>query len=473
MKEKERMLNKNNKTLKLEKVTKQSIGRHQISRNELSKKRSLQEKGITLIALVVTIIILLILAGVTLNMALSQNGLFSKTKEAADKYKKAQEDEELEIEKIEYAADGKDITKVETISDEEGFKDFRKRVNKGDNFENTLVKLYCDVDLSGETWAPIGTVEYPFKGVFNGNGHTVTNLKLGKLNEYKGQLDSFYLGLFGCNEGIIKNIGVKSVSIEDTTIDGTCSIGIIAGYSSGIIEKCYNEANVTYTSSFRLGGIVGALDLNGIVNKCYNVGNLCSGTENSDGHIVGGIVAGVWSDGETVITQCYNMGNITCYQFNVNNDMVAGICGSQVRILDSCYNRGTITMENEFGSAKGYPVSGGLEGQTSGKNCEVVNSYNVGDVEVKRTGDAVNVREGSLVGLVFENDSVNNCFCYIKTGLDAIGKNFDGTGVNVTGVEKYESKDDLKNIADKLGQNFKADTNLKNEGYPILTWQED
>ena len=57
------------------------------------KRQKLKEKGITLIALVVTIIILLILAGVTLNMAISGDGLFSKARNAADKYKKAQEDE--------------------------------------------------------------------------------------------------------------------------------------------------------------------------------------------------------------------------------------------------------------------------------------------------------------------------------------------------------------------------------------------
>ncbi len=61
----------------------------------LNKKKveKLKEKGITLIALVVTIIILLILAGVTLNMAMSGDGLFSRARDAADKYKKAQEDE--------------------------------------------------------------------------------------------------------------------------------------------------------------------------------------------------------------------------------------------------------------------------------------------------------------------------------------------------------------------------------------------
>ena len=87
-------------TLDLEKMTKQLISKHQISSDELSRKRSLQERGITLIALVVTIIILLILAGVTLNIALSDGGLFSKTQEAAEKYKQAQSDEEEMVRQI-------------------------------------------------------------------------------------------------------------------------------------------------------------------------------------------------------------------------------------------------------------------------------------------------------------------------------------------------------------------------------------
>ena len=85
MKEKKEMLDKKISNLKSKKII---------------KKKSLQEKGITLIALVVTIIILLILAGVTLNIALSDNGLFSKAKKAADDYKKAQNEEEESIRQI-------------------------------------------------------------------------------------------------------------------------------------------------------------------------------------------------------------------------------------------------------------------------------------------------------------------------------------------------------------------------------------
>ncbi len=52
-------------------------------------RRSLKERGITLVALVVTIIILLILSGVTLNIALSENGLFQRAKGTAKRYENA------------------------------------------------------------------------------------------------------------------------------------------------------------------------------------------------------------------------------------------------------------------------------------------------------------------------------------------------------------------------------------------------
>ena len=57
------------------------------------------EKGITLLALVVTIIILLILAGVTLNLVLSNNGLIGKSKQGVAKYKEASLNEQNELDK--------------------------------------------------------------------------------------------------------------------------------------------------------------------------------------------------------------------------------------------------------------------------------------------------------------------------------------------------------------------------------------
>ena len=60
----------------------------------------LKEKGITLIALVVTIIILLILAGIAINLALGENGLITKSKLAKEEYDKEALKEEIMLAKV-------------------------------------------------------------------------------------------------------------------------------------------------------------------------------------------------------------------------------------------------------------------------------------------------------------------------------------------------------------------------------------
>ena len=54
------------------------------------KQKRRKEKGITLVALVVTIIVLIILAGVTLNIVLDQNGIISKTQQAEKEWNEAE-----------------------------------------------------------------------------------------------------------------------------------------------------------------------------------------------------------------------------------------------------------------------------------------------------------------------------------------------------------------------------------------------
>ena len=49
------------------------------------KQKLKNEKGITLVALVITIIVLLILAGVTLSMVMGDSGIFGKSNSAKEK----------------------------------------------------------------------------------------------------------------------------------------------------------------------------------------------------------------------------------------------------------------------------------------------------------------------------------------------------------------------------------------------------
>ena len=61
------------------------------------KERLRENKGITLVALVVTIVILLILAGISITLILDNNGIINKSGEAADKYGEAQANEQEQL----------------------------------------------------------------------------------------------------------------------------------------------------------------------------------------------------------------------------------------------------------------------------------------------------------------------------------------------------------------------------------------
>lgn len=56
-----------------------------------------KERGITLVALVVTVVVLLILAGITLTLVLGQNGIVTKTNAAKTNYTNAQAQETEEL----------------------------------------------------------------------------------------------------------------------------------------------------------------------------------------------------------------------------------------------------------------------------------------------------------------------------------------------------------------------------------------
>ena len=59
-----------------------------------------QERGITLIALVVTIVVLLILAGVSISLVLNNNGVIGKAKDARDQYAEAQTNDEKQLNEV-------------------------------------------------------------------------------------------------------------------------------------------------------------------------------------------------------------------------------------------------------------------------------------------------------------------------------------------------------------------------------------
>ena len=95
-------------------------------------KMSTSEKGITFIALVVTIIVLIILAGVSINLVLGDNGIITKSKEASDEYKKEEEKELLKLAIIDSQIGGNGYEEI-------NYTNLQKALDKQFGKEKTIV----------------------------------------------------------------------------------------------------------------------------------------------------------------------------------------------------------------------------------------------------------------------------------------------------------------------------------------------
>ena len=110
---------------------------------------------------------------------------------------------------------------------------FSEYVNAGNDCKDLTFKLANDIDLSGvENFTPIGSdSKHYFFGTFDGNGKTISNLKIVGENN---------VGLFGCNSGNIKN-----VNLTDANITGEEFVGGLVGASGDRIENCTASGNVS------------------------------------------------------------------------------------------------------------------------------------------------------------------------------------------------------------------------------------
>ncbi|NLZ61250.1 MAG: hypothetical protein GX904_00460 [Acholeplasmataceae bacterium] len=106
---------------------------------------------------------------------------------------------------------------------------------------NKSYLLVQDLDLSGLEWVPLGSIEKPFRGIFDGNGHSITNLTITKRN------DSFN-GLFAHVKGIVKDLVLTNFSI-DYTAQFITYAGGLAGYLSGDVSNVRAEGSIKITNN--------------------------------------------------------------------------------------------------------------------------------------------------------------------------------------------------------------------------------
>ena len=137
--------------------------------------RKRQENGITLIALVITIIVLLILAGVTIAMLTGDNGIISKAMQAKNKTEEARKTEEAGLKKIENYINGKSAEAGVVVQDLKSI--------KSDGTEGEVIGEKVSDGAGGVVPIPSG---FYYVGGTAKSG-TVISDNLADKDKYKGQ----------------------------------------------------------------------------------------------------------------------------------------------------------------------------------------------------------------------------------------------------------------------------------------------
>ncbi len=176
---------------------------------------------------------------------------------------------------------------------------------------NTNIKLMADIDLNNEEWTPIGAYDSSgdFKeyiGTFDGNGHTITGLKITSTISYQGLFAMIDKG------GVVKNLGLISPSITATS-----NVGAIAGQSNGTITATYVSGG-TITGETYVGGLVG-YNNGGKITASYVSGTTFANVNGFYGAITG------HSD---------NSGTLDTNYYNVSDVAIKGVGNSSVGLPD-------------------------------------------------------------------------------------------------------------------------------------------
>lgn len=247
------------------------------------------------------------------------------------------------------------------IANEEQLRNFAASLTAKRDYKGVYLKLVDDIDVSSAEWTPIGEGEYAFNGNLDGDGHTISGIRIGTSeNPYQDDGSKVYFGLFGVLE---KNAEIKNLSLIGTNIyvNNTVSgyVGGLAGFADGcIIDNVYVSGTISGKTTNKkannfIGGITGAILRTKIINS------------HSDASVRSETVGGVAEAG--------------------------GISGMNNRgLIANCYATGMISGTADR-VAEGAPSLGGIAGVHAGT---IVNSYSMADV----VADCYSGYIGSIAG---------------------------------------------------------------------------
>ena len=223
----------------------------------------------------------------------------------------------------------------------------------------------------GSGWQPIGTSINGFNTRFEGNRHTISNLRINRRGTDQIGLFRFVGGMAN-----IANIGLRNVRII-----GNNNVGSLANRNDGSITNSYATGSVEGNDS--VGGLV-SNNLDSITSSYATVS--VKGNDRVGG-LVGANILGT-------ITNSYATGSV------LGNDIVGGLAGRSDGQITNSYATGSVLGKNRVGGLLGANVLG-----------TIMNSYATG----------FNTLVGSVTGPAIDPNSSTQTVMALETPTSATG----------------------------------------------------
>ncbi|MDX9747541.1 MAG: DUF6383 domain-containing protein [Paludibacter sp.] len=287
------------------------------------------------------------------------------------------------------------------ISSLDDLKFFRDQINAETNVDEPTTSLYqkagvyfklvSDIDLTTEDWLPIGnanTVFRSFRGTLDGNGHKITNLKIGSTTTRAafGQA-----GLFGYskNNAVLKNLTIENAAVYNGTVASLNQTAIlVANANLTTIHNCHvsGVADCLHTSKgVQVGGIVAnGIDIT-LINSSANV------TINAESTVNTGTQIAVNSGGLVSV-------------------LAVSATGS---IIKNCFSKGSIIATSAMPSGTGnFVYAGGIVANSAAGNAtyqnKIINCYSSCNLTSTSTGTVISYA-GGIAGSNGNYGTISNC----------------------------------------------------------------
>jgi hypothetical protein len=345
---------------------------------------------------------------------------------------------------------------------------------------NANYRQEVDIDLScvsNRNWEPIGNFKSPFKGTYDGGGHSIHSLNLNvehlttwnldhldainttyqDLKDHYQVLPAGAVGLFGVNQGTIKDVHIATgtISVSNIIREDTKSIavGAVCGYNDGgYIAYCTNSAEVNVHAItkenrsfdiFTIGGICGTT--RGNIEYCINYGSIIAESATFRKLSIGGI-SGVlyarYATDRVKINSCINHGDVFFNDllYDGYDDQVAFHCGGisgmmhyyynntinikeTLLFVSNCYNTGDITDRTTIRTLGEFSgIVARMFFMYATYSCKISSCYNLGEIKVNSPAKPTNTID-PIICSIFEYASpplpfvlpVESCYYDAKT----------------------------------------------------------